>query len=202
MNQNHPALLEDPVLCTIVKNHKQTPTLVAFHYQIQCGVVVLIKSFNKKWIKENIEVMMSGAMGRGLLGNILHEDHSMPISQDFSWVKMSYLFFPVHECLVCIPGRFLLLLWQQEMWHGWRGLTLDRCVCSVSQSSLTLCDPMDCSLPGWSVHGDSSGKNIGVGCHPPSRGSSQPRDRTQVSHIAGRFCTVCITRKAQEHWSW
>ena len=33
------------------------------------------------------------------------------------------------------------------------------------QSCLTLCDPMDCSPPGSSVHGDSPGKNPGVGCH-------------------------------------
>ena len=33
------------------------------------------------------------------------------------------------------------------------------------QSCLTLCDPLDCSPPGSSVHGDSQGKNIGVGCH-------------------------------------
>ena len=33
------------------------------------------------------------------------------------------------------------------------------------QSCLTLCNPMDCSLPGSSVHGNSSDKNIGVGCH-------------------------------------
>ena len=32
------------------------------------------------------------------------------------------------------------------------------------QSYLTLCDPMDCSPPGSSVHGDSQGKNTGVGC--------------------------------------
>ena len=35
----------------------------------------------------------------------------------------------------------------------------------VIQSCLTLCDPMNCSLPGFSVHGDSPGKNTGVGCH-------------------------------------
>ena len=35
----------------------------------------------------------------------------------------------------------------------------------ISQWCLTLCDPMDCSLPGSSVHGDSPGKNSGVGCH-------------------------------------
>ena len=38
-------------------------------------------------------------------------------------------------------------------------------LCLVAQSCPTLCDPMDCSLPGSSVHGDSPGKNIGVGCH-------------------------------------
>ena len=35
----------------------------------------------------------------------------------------------------------------------------------VVQSFLTLCDPMDCSPPGSSVHGDSPGKNTGVGGH-------------------------------------
>ena len=34
-----------------------------------------------------------------------------------------------------------------------------------AQSCLTLCDPIDCSLPGSSVHGDSPGKNSGQGCH-------------------------------------
>ena len=36
-------------------------------------------------------------------------------------------------------------------------------LCLVSQSCLTLCDPMDCSPPDSSVHGDSPGKNTGVG---------------------------------------
>ena len=39
------------------------------------------------------------------------------------------------------------------------------CVCLVAQSCPTLCDPMDCSPPGSSVHGDSPGKNTGEGCH-------------------------------------
>ena len=38
-------------------------------------------------------------------------------------------------------------------------------MCIVTQSGLTLCDPMDCSPSGSSVHGDSPGKNIGVGCY-------------------------------------
>ena len=50
--------------------------------------------------------------------------------------------------------------------------------CLVTQSCLTLCEPMDCSPPGSSVHGDSPGKNTGVGCHAllqgifPTQGSN------------------------------
>ena len=38
-------------------------------------------------------------------------------------------------------------------------------LCLVAQSCLTLCNHMDCSLPGSSVHGDSPGKNTRMGCH-------------------------------------
>ena len=37
----------------------------------------------------------------------------------------------------------------------------------VTQSCPTLCDTLEHSLPGSSVHGDSPGKNTGVGCPPP-----------------------------------
>ena len=102
-------------------------------------------------------------------------------------------------------------------------------VCVLSQWCPTLCNPMDCSTPSSSVHGDSPEKNTGEGCHallpgilttqgsnpgilhcrhillltesqrsprilewvayPFSRGSSQPRNRTRVSCIAGGFFT-------------
>ena len=40
------------------------------------------------------------------------------------------------------------------------------CVCAqLLQSCPTLCDPVDSSPPGSSVHGDSPGKNTGAGCH-------------------------------------
>ena len=51
-------------------------------------------------------------------------------------------------------------------------------LCLVTQSCLTLCDPMECSSPGSSIHGDSPGKNSGVGCHAflqgifPAQGSN------------------------------
>ena len=39
------------------------------------------------------------------------------------------------------------------------------CVCLVVQACPALCDPVHCSLPGSSVHGDSPGKNTGVSSH-------------------------------------
>ena len=44
-------------------------------------------------------------------------------------------------------------------------------------------------------------QNTGVGSLSSLRGSSQPRDQTQVSRIAGRFFTIRATREAQEYWS-
>jgi len=41
----------------------------------------------------------------------------------------------------------------------------DFVLCLIAQPCPTVCDPMDCSPPGTSVHGDSPGKNTGVGCH-------------------------------------
>ena len=69
-------------------------------------------------------------------------------------------------------------------------------MCLVTQSRPTFCDPMDYSLPGSSVHTDSPGKKEWVAM-PSSRGSSQPKDRIQVSHIAGGFFTIWGTREAQ-----
>ena len=47
------------------------------------------------------------------------------------------------------------------------------------------CDPMDCTLPGSSVHRVSQARILECVAIPFSRGSSQPKDQTQVSCIAG-----------------
>ena len=60
--------------------------------------------------------------------------------------------------------------------------------CSVSQSCPTFCDSMDCSLPGFYVHGIFQARILEWVAF--SRGSSQPRNQTQVSYIAGRFFTI------------
>ena len=66
----------------------------------------------------------------------------------------------------------------------------------VTQCCSTLCDSMDCSLPGSSVHRISQARILESVNSRFSRGSSQTRDQTQVSWIAGRFFTVWATRKA------
>ena len=70
----------------------------------------------------------------------------------------------------------------------------------VAQSSLTICDPMNCSLPGSSVHGTSQARILEWVAIPFSRGSSWPRDRTQVSWIGDRFFTFSATREASYKW--
>ncbi|KAG3257764.1 aldo-keto reductase family 1 member C1 isoform X1 [Ictidomys tridecemlineatus] len=55
-DQNTPVLLDDPVLGALAKKHNRTPALIALRYQLQRGVVVLVKSFNEKRIKENMQV--------------------------------------------------------------------------------------------------------------------------------------------------
>ena len=44
-------------------------------------------------------------------------------------------------------------------------------MCLVALLGPTLCNPMDCSPPGSSAHGDSPGKNTGVGCHALLQGN-------------------------------
>ena len=60
----------------------------------------------------------------------------------------------------------------------------------VAQLCLTLCDPMD-----YTVHGILLARILEWVAIAFSRGSSQHRDRTQVSHIAGGFFTVWATRE-------
>ena len=63
----------------------------------------------------------------------------------------------------------------------------------VIQWCPTLCDPMDCSLPGASLHGILQARVLEWVAISFSRGSSWPSDRTWVSRIAGRRSNLCAT---------
>ena len=72
-----------------------------------------------------------------------------------------------------------------------------RAECCMHAKSLqwcpTLCDPMDCSLSGFSVHGILQARIPEWNALPSSRGSSQPRDQTWVSYVS------CIGRRVLYH---
>ena len=69
----------------------------------------------------------------------------------------------------------------------------------VAQSCLTVCNPMNCSLSGFSIHGDSPGKNTEVGRDALLQGIFPTQGQTQVSRTAGRLFTVWATTEAQEY---
>ena len=72
-------------------------------------------------------------------------------------------------------------------------------VSEVSQSCPTLCDPIDCSLPGSSVHGIFQATVLKWIAISFSRGSSQPRFRTRVSHIVDRCFTIWATGEVKSY---
>ena len=86
--------------------------------------------------------------------------------------------------------------WGKYSWYGIQCLILHdhytRCLkVKVAQSRPTLCNPMD-----YTVHGILQAGILEWVAFPFSRGSSQPRDGTQVSLITGGFFTSCATREA------
>ena len=68
-------------------------------------------------------------------------------------------------------------------------------ITEVAQLCLTLWDPMDCSLPHSSIHGIFQARVLEWVAISFSKGSSQPRDRTWVSHIIGRRFIIWATRE-------
>ena len=66
-------------------------------------------------------------------------------------------------------------------------------ICLHAQLCLTLCDPMDPSLPGSSVHETFQARILEWVAITYSRGSSQPRDQTCIS------CALCIGKQILHH---
>ena len=99
-----------------------------------------------------------------------------------------------------VPGHIQALI--REVWtltYICMYIRMYACMCAcmytlseseVTQSCLTLCDPMDDSLPGSVVHGIFQARILEWAAISFSRRSSEPGDRTQVSCIADRHFTV------------
>ena len=73
-------------------------------------------------------------------------------------------------------------------------------LCLAAQSCLILCDHMDCSPPGSSVHEDSPGKNTGMGCHALLQGIFPTQGPNSGLPTAGRLFTEWASREAPKYW--
>ena len=110
-----------------------------------------------------------------LLGKVQNSIRSCHWKKFSSLHKISYLFFCGGTCFTFTCFTFFFL---------------------ITQSCLTLCNSMDCSLPGSSVHGIFQARILEWVAISFSRGTSLPRDQTWVSRTIGRRFTVWATREA------
>ena len=111
---------------------------------------------------------------------------SVQISQAriLKWVAISFSrisSWPRDQTWVsCIAGRVFTLSHLGSPW------SVPESESEVIQSSLTLCDPMDCSLPDSCIHGIFQARTLEWAAISFYRGSFQPRDQTWVFRIVGR----------------
>ena len=98
----------------------------------------------------------------------------------FPALTLSLLRFVSSEAMM--PSNHIILL--HPLFSCLNQASLDHAHAKLFQSHLTLCDPMDCSPPGSSVHGISPGKKAGVGYHFLLQGISWPRGQTAFSYLS------------------
>ena len=93
----------------------------------------------------------------------------------------------------------LSLTWEEKSESNSISYISSVCVCSVTQSCPTLCDPMDCGPPDSSVHGILQTRIQEQVAISSSRGSSRPRDQTHVSYVSciGRWVLYQLYHLAQ-----
>ena len=101
--------------------------------------------------------------------------------------------FILHSLMIASLAGYRILGW--KFFQDFEAIVL-LCVCEVAQSCPTLCDPVDCSPPGSSVHGILQARILEWVAISFSRGSSQPRDQARVSCFAGRRFILSATREA------
>ena len=124
----------------------------------------------------------------------------MEFSRQEDWSGLHSLLQGIFPTQGSNPG---LLHCRQILYHlSHQSTMLCYVLCLVAQSCLTLCDPMDYIARQVPLSmGILQARILQWVAMPFSRGSSQPRDQSQVSCIAGGFVTVRATREAQEYWS-
>ena len=107
-----------------------------------------------------------------------------------------------HACDSWNKGSSLCTSLKRQKLYSLHGNSFQPLESAVAQSCPTLCDPMDCSLSGSSVHGIFQARVLEWIAISFSRGPSRPRNRTRVSHIASRCFTIWATREDLPSEAW
>ena len=141
-----------------------------------------------------------------LLPIMVTYDYSKQFSRKYTISVWSWETRERHRAAHRHTHGFTFCVWMNRMSFG---LNLDkscnnlvlrfpdlRFLSVVAQLHLTLCSPMNCSLPGSIVYKILQARILEWIAVPFSRVFSQPRDQTQVSHNAGRFFTIWANREA------
>ena len=124
------------------------------------------------------------------------------------WQRTELIIFLVHSILwtqIKFPLSFLFIFslcpfpthghpLLSTTFNMWSNIPPCQICAKLLQWCPILCGPMDCSPPGSSVHGLLQARTLEWVAISFSRGSSWPRDWTQVSHIAGRRFNLWATR--------
>ena len=140
-------------------------------------------SLHRDWLNKNGMFLVSNIKTLKFIHNDLKEYQTRITACREEWGKCNYIF--VIDLEITKLTNFMVSIWRV-------------CVCVlVAQSCPTLCDSIDCSPPGYSVHGILQVRILEWVPKPFPRGSSQHRDPIQVSQTLGRFFTVWATREAQ-----
>ena len=136
----------------------------------------------------NILFLHPWSLGNTMI-TLLGQKHNIPIHSDMVPCSFESLghYYILHRC-PSNPLSIYISIDNIVVWRYWYRF--------VAKSCPTLSDPMDCSLPGYSVHGISQARILEWVSISFSRGSSQPRDQTCISCLAGGFFTTGATRKA------
>ena len=160
------------------------------------------RTLNRQWL--NKPVLLTH--GNGLLSYVNEPTHLLG---NFPVFKIHVSCFMDGDESPCANAISKCMLWERGLVHlsqFWGDSLSDyqlanryiekkerKWICSVVSDSLR---PMDCSLPGFSVHGIFQTRVLECVAISFSRGSSRSRDWTQVSRTAGRLFTIWATREA------
>ena len=119
----------------------------------------------------------------------LHFGDSVPLNSPDTWLQVLSVWVDLRSCGQTLQLALPIASRSISSFHEEKKVL-------VAQLCLTLCNPVGCSSPGFSVHGFLQARILEWVAICFSRGSSRPRDWAWVSRIAGRLFTIWASREA------